>query len=104
MRPMPDAVYLITDGLPTIGEDVESIATSIFNYCFRSSQRKSQTISSECRHALFQKAKEGYLNGRKIRTSTILMPLEGDVRAASDYWNLSIQSGGLLISPSSDWP
>ena len=64
----------------------------------------NKKISSECRHALFMKAKEGYLSGRKIRTSTILLPLEGDVRAASDYWSLSIQSGGLLISPSSDWP
>lgn len=104
MKPMPDAVYLITDGLPTIGEEVEKITTSIFNRCFRSSQKKKQKISSECRHALFQKAKEDYLKGRKIKTSTILLPLEGDVRAASDYWNLSIQSGGLLISPSPDWP
>ena len=104
LEPKPDALYLITDGLPTIGEEVERFSSDFLEKCFRSKQRKKNTISSNCRHQLFQKAKKGFLSGRKIRTSTILLPLEGDPRAASDYWNLSIQSGGLLISPSSDWP
>ena len=104
LEPKPDALYLITDGLPTIGEEVEKFSSDFLEKCFRSKQRKKNTISSNCRHQLFQKAKKGFLSGRKIRTSTILLPLEGDPRAASDYWNLSIQSGGLLISPSSDWP
>jgi hypothetical protein len=104
LEPMPDSLYLITDGLPTIGEEVEKLSSDFLEKCFRNRQRQKKSISSECRHQLFQKAKKGFLNGRKIKTSTILLPLEGDPRAASDYWNLSIQSGGLLISPSMDWP
>ena len=104
IKPMPDALYLITDGLPTLGEEVEKFSSGFLEKCFRTKQRQKKTISSNCRHQLFQKAKKGFLEGRKIKTSTILLPLEGDPRAALDYWNLSIQSGGLLISPSLDWP
>ena len=104
LRPMPDALFLITDGLPTIGEEVKTFSSDFLEKCFRTKQRQKKSISSNCRHQLFQKAKKGFLNGIKIKTSTILLPLEGDPRAASDFWNLSIQSGGLLISPSLDWP
>jgi len=104
LRPMPDALFLITDGLPTIGEEVKTFSSDFLEKCFRTKQRQKKSISSNCRHQLFQKAKKGFLDGIKIKTSTILLPLEGDPRAASDFWNLSIQSGGLLISPSLDWP
>ena len=104
LRPMPDALFLITDGLPTIGEEVKKFSSDFLEKCFRTKQRQKKSISSNCRHQLFQKAKKGFLDGIKIKTSTILLPLEGDPRAASDFWNLSIQSGGLLISPSLDWP
>ena len=50
------------------------------------------------------KSKKNYLDGRKIKTSTILLPLQGDPNAALDYWNLGQQSGGISISPARDWP
>lgn len=103
MRPQPDAVYIITDGLPTIGEAVSKFAISLeTRNCLKSESRGR--ISPDCRHVLFQKAKDEYLKGNKIKTSTILLPLQGDLRAASDYWNLALQSGGTTISPSEDWP
>ncbi len=99
--PLPDAAYIITDGLPTKGEKSKSLRNStIQRGCFK----ESPTISSDCRHVLFQQAKDQYLEGKRIKTSTILLPLEGDVRAASDYWNLALQSNGTLISPARDWP
>ncbi|MBD62938.1 MAG: hypothetical protein CMD68_02535 [Gammaproteobacteria bacterium] len=103
MKPQPDAVYIITDGLPTIGEKLGNFSISMeTRRCLNSESRGR--ISPDCRHILFQKAKDEYLKGNKIKTSTILLPLQGDLRAASDYWNLALQSGGTTISPSKDWP
>lgn len=103
MRPQPDAVYIITDGLPTLGEKLSKFSLSLeTRNCLNSESRGR--ISPDCRHVLFQKAKDAYLEGNKIKTSTILLPLQGDLRAASDYWNLALQSGGTTISPSEDWP
>ena len=101
MRPRPDAVYIITDGLPTLGEPLGKFTIS---FEMRSCLNSKGKISPECRHILFQKAKEEYFKDQKIKTSTILLPLQGDQRAASDYWNLALQSGGTTISPSKDWP
>ena len=105
MFPLPDLVVIITDGLPTIGESYEDIKNSILKREERNCLKSSGKISSRCRHVLFQKAKESYLEGRKIKTSTILLPLQGDPYAAIDYWNLGQQSGGgISISPARDWP
>lgn len=103
MKPQPDAVYIITDGLPTVGEQLDKFSFSIqIRNCLNSESRGR--ISPDCRHILFQKAKDEYFKGNKIKTSTILLPLEGDLGAALDYWNLALQSGGTTISPSEDWP
>jgi len=101
MQPPPDGVYIITDGLPTIGEPLETINLDMTT---RTCLKPRGRITSNCRHYIYEKAKNNYLKGRKIKTSTILLPLQGDSRAASDYWNLALQSGGMTISPSSDWP
>lgn len=101
MFPLPDSVYIITDGLPTLGEPVKKLGILLET---RNCLKPRGKITSECRHIIFQKAKGNYLSGNKIKTSTILFPLQGDLRAASDYWNLAIQSGGTTISPSRDWP
>jgi len=105
MFPLPDMVVIITDGLPTIGESYDGIRESILKREERNCLKASGKISSRCRHVLFQKAKKNYLDGRKIKTSTILLPLQGDPWAAIDYWNLGQQSGGgISISPARDWP
>ena len=101
MRPRPDAVYIITDGLPTLGEPLGKFTISLkARSCLNSKGR----ISPDCRHILFQKAVAEFFKDQKIKTSTILLPLQGDQRAAADYWNLALQSGGTTISPSKDWP
>jgi hypothetical protein len=87
--------------LPTLGEPLGKFTIS---FEMRSCLNSKGKISPECRHILFQKAKEEYFKDQKIKTSTILLPLQGDQRAASDYWNLALQSGGTTISPSKDWP
>jgi hypothetical protein len=101
MNPHTDGVYIITDGLPTIGEPLSKLSTALKT---RDCLKPRGRITSQCRHVIFEKAKEKYLNGKIIKTSTILLPLQGDQRAASDYWNLALQSGGMTISPSRDWP
>ncbi len=102
--PLPDAVYIITDGLPTLGEPLSNNLQQITAREQRRCLKSSGSITSECRHVIFQKAKANYLEGKVIKTSTILLPLQGDPRAASDYWNLGLQTGGTSISPSRDWP
>ena len=105
MFPLPDSVVIITDGLPTIGEPYAEFKDGILAREERNCLNSLGKISSRCRHVLFQKAKKNYLDGRKIRTSTILLPLQGDPHAAIDYWNLGQQSGGgISISPARDWP
>ncbi len=87
LSPAADAVYVVTDGLPTIG---------------RSRPRKA-TVDGKERIALFNQAV------REIRTlsakmNVILLPLEGDPDAAFAFWQLSRVTGGRMLSPSEKWP
>jgi hypothetical protein len=34
----------------------------------------------------------------------LLLPMEGDPRAAGAYWNLARVRGGTFLAPSKDWP
>ncbi len=86
MDPMPDNVILITDGLPTVG-DVPA---------------KRRTISSRNRVRLFRRSLEVLPVG--IPVNTVLLPLEGDPEAASQFWRLAMATGGSFMSPSKDWP
>jgi Mg-chelatase subunit ChlD len=86
MRPAPDNVFLLTDGLPTQGRKPPS----------------RTTISAKDRAKLFEEAV------RELRSSppmnVILFPMEGDPMAASAFWKLALATGGSYISPSEDWP
>lgn len=86
MRPRPESVYLILDGLPTVGT--------------RPSGRT--TISGLERVELLQDAMRELPHG--IAVTVILYPLEGDPGAASLYWDLAIATGGAFLSPADDWP
>ncbi len=86
MSPLPDNIYLITDGLPTLG----------------SRGSNQGTISGRDREELFERALRELPEG--IPVNVIMAPLEGDPNAAGWYWQLAIQSGGSFMSPSSDWP
>jgi hypothetical protein len=86
MSPAPDNIYLITDGLPTLG----------------SRGSNSGTISGRDREELFERAL-GELP-EDIPVNVIMMPLEGDPAAPGWYWQLAMQSGGSFMMPSPDWP
>ena len=86
MKPQPDNVYLLVDGLPTLGA--------------RPSKRK--TVSGDERARYFQDAVRGFPPG--IPLNVILYPFEGDPEAASAFWLLSIYTKGSFMSPSEHWP
>lgn len=100
-RKSPTDIYLITDGLPTKGE---SRYTSLNPFANCSSLLgKASTISGECRVKLFrQTIKDSSIPTAKI--NVVLLPIEGDPDAANEYWAWAALSGGLLISPASNWP
>jgi hypothetical protein len=86
LKPKPDSVILLTDGLPTQGDRPSG----------------GNVISGEDRLALF---------GQSIRriplntpVNTLLLPMEGDPFAAAAFWRLAIDTRGSFITPSQDWP
>jgi hypothetical protein len=86
LSPMPDNIYLLTDGLPTQGRNPP----------------RGTTISGKNRLDLFEDAIERI--PANIPLNIILLPMEGDPMAASAYWQLAQITGGSFMSPSEDWP
>ena len=86
LKPLPDNVYLLIDGLPTHGK----------------SKPRKRTVSGDDRFGYFEIAIKQLLP--HIPVNIILFPIEGDPRAASAYWQLAQLTGGSFISPSKDWP
>lgn len=86
MRPLPDNVFLVTDGLPT-----------------RSNRKpRASTIRGRQRVQLFNDAAKLLPAG--VPVNVIMFPMEGDWKASAAYWILAARSGGTYMSPSSDWP
>ena len=97
----PTNIYVVTDGLPTKGESSFK-SLNPFSAC-GSLTGTSKTISGECRKRLFkQTIKESGRGGSQV--DVILLPLEGDPEAAFEYWVWASGTGGLMISPASNWP
>lgn len=86
LSPKPDRVFLVTDGLPTLG---------------RRAPRRN-TISARDRVELFYEAVNLATPGMVF--NIILLPLEGDNLAAGAYWDLARSTGGSFLTPSVDWP
>jgi len=86
VKPAPDNIILITDGLPTQGQKPA---------------RKS-TITGAERVKLFLRA-AGYLP-EKTPVNTILFPMEGDPMAAMLFWKLAVDTSGSFFTPTQDWP
>lgn len=96
-----DSLYVITDGLPTKGES-QYRSLNPFSKC-SSLTGNAQTISGECRVRLFQQTiRESSPQGTEV--NVILLPLEGDPDAVNQYWVWAATTGGLMISPASNWP
>ena len=88
MNPLPDNVFLITDGLPTTDDSNAS--------------KRRTTIDGADRIRLFRSALEELPRG--ITVNVILFPFEGDPWAAGSYWALSYNTAGTFMAPSKDWP
>lgn len=85
LQPAPDNILLLTDGLPTQGATI-----------------RPGTVSGKQRLAHFNEAAQRLPRG--VPVNVILLPMEGDPRAASAFWQLARMSGGAFLEPSRDWP
>ncbi len=94
-------LYLITDGLPTVGES-RYASLNPFAGC-SSLLGKSTTISGECRVKLFRQTIQDS-SPRGVKINVILLPIEGDPDAVNEYWGWAAITGGLVISPAVNWP
>ncbi len=86
MKPAPDNVYLLTDGLPTMGANPPI----------------RKTASGQVRKRHYDRAVNNLIPG--IPVNIILFPMEGDPEAAPSYWRLAQVTAGSFISPARDWP
>ncbi|MGD2185649.1 MAG: hypothetical protein PVI71_05960 [Desulfobacterales bacterium] len=85
MKPAPDNIFLLTDGLPTMG----------------SSKPWRKRVSSKKRLSLFNEAIRKF---PRAPVNVILYPMEGDPLAADAFWRLAKDTRGSFFSPSKDWP
>lgn len=86
LKPPPDNIFLLTDGLPTMG----------------AKKPWGKRVSSKKRRKLFNDAVEHLPSG--VPVNIILFPMEGDPLAADAFWRLAKKSNGSFFSPSRDWP
>ena len=85
LKPRPDNILLITDGLPTQGK-----------------VKSGNNVSGEERLELFEEAVRKLPS--RVPVNTILFPMEGDPMAAVMYWKLALNTHGSFFTPSRDWP
>jgi len=86
MKPTPDNIFLLTDGLPTMG----------------SSKPWQTRVSSKKRASLFNEAISQL--PKSVPVNIILYPMEGDPMAADAYWRLAKKTRGSFFCPSKNWP
>jgi len=86
MKPTPDNIFLLTDGLPTMG----------------SGKPRQTRVSSKKRLSLFNEAISQL--PKRVPVNIILYPMEGDPRAADAYWRLARKTRGSFFCPSKNWP
>lgn len=87
-------IYLITDGLPTLGE---GLGLRCRNFISR-----QRSISSDCRQELLIETIKRVPGN--YRMNIILLPLEGDPFAPSMYWEWANATQGRFLAPSQEWP
>jgi len=86
LKPKPDNILLITDGLPTQGRKKPSGTTVTSNQRLDHLSRAIKVLPS------------------RIPVNTILLPMEGDAYAAAAYWRLAVDTHGSFLTPARDWP
>jgi len=86
LKPAPDNITILTDGLPTIGR----------------TQPRGGTVSARQRSKLFERATRE--RPKNVPINVILFPMEGDPLAASAFWKLAMATRGSFMGISEDWP
>jgi hypothetical protein len=86
MRPPPDNIIVLTDGLPTQGL----------------TPPRGRIVSGGDRLKLFDRAIRALPRG--VPVNVLLFPMEGDPMAAPAFWKLAIVTQGSFLTPSKDWP
>lgn len=86
LRPKPDNVILLTDGLPTRGAQAP----------------KRSTVSGKDRLKHYNRALREL--PRDLPVNVILYPMEGDPMASSAFWKLALATQGSFMTPAKDWP
>jgi hypothetical protein len=86
LNPRPDNVYLLVDGLPTMGEIYPT--------------RAGVTGRERLQH--FERAIRGL--SPSVPFNVLLYALEGDPQSAMAYWTLALRTGGSMMAPAEDWP
>jgi hypothetical protein len=86
LEPKPDNIYLLVDGLPTMGDVIPT----------------RRGVTGKERHDHFNRAARQLPVGVPI--NVILFAMEGDAQAAPSYWTLALRTGGSMMAPSEDWP
>jgi len=98
-----NSLYIITDGLPTIAGQKNSGLTK-FKECFKFGSNKNAYIEGGCREALFAGAVNRFQKTSTSTVNIILLPLEGDPKAAPLYWKWANMTRGILFAPARGWP
>ena len=86
LEPKPDNIYLLTDGLPTMGDVTPTRAG----------------VRAEERLDHFERAIRQLPVG--VPVNTLLFAMEGDPHASWAYWLVAIRTGGSMMAPAEDWP
>jgi hypothetical protein len=86
LDPKPDNIYLLADGLPTVGETLPVRAG----------------VTGRERMGHFNRAVRDL--PFNVPVNIILYAMEGDPQAAPAYWWLALRTGGSMMAPSEDWP
>ncbi|MCG7571874.1 VWA domain-containing protein [Pseudoalteromonas sp. CNC9-20] len=94
-----DALYIITDGLPTMVAGAPGFRET--KNC-KPLSGNMKTIDGDCRARIHQFSVAEA--APKVPTHIVLLPLEGDPLAPALYWNWANATGGLMISPAGSWP
>ncbi len=86
ISPAPDNLFLLTDGLPTMGRE----------------KPWGSRVSADKRLSLFRDAVKRLPAGLPV--NTILLPMEGDPMAGGEFWRLAVDTRGSFMCPAKDWP